>query len=109
MEDITKNLFQKFINSNQYTLIDFYAPWCGPCRMLAPVLEEASTKFTNVKFAKINVDENQEIAKQYKITSIPTIIIFKNNQVISTLSGYKQDPQEVFNFIADNINEKIKK
>ena len=58
-------------------LVDFYADWCGPCRMLAPVLEEASTKF-DTEIIKVNVDEHEEIAKKYGVMSIPTLIVFEN-------------------------------
>jgi len=109
MKNISSKEFLNSINGKKYVLVDFFAPWCGPCRMIAPVLEEASEKFLNVSFCKINIDDNQKVADEYKVTSIPTIILFKNGKEIARFSGYKQDPQEVFDFIETNINDNTKK
>lgn len=68
-------------------LVDFYADWCGPCRMLAPVLEEASTKF-DIEIIKVNVDEHEGIAKKYGVMSIPTLIVFENGTEKKRNVGY---------------------
>jgi len=68
-------------------VVDFYADWCGPCKIMAPSFEKASVKVTSVKFAKLNVDGNQEIAQRYGVMSIPTTIVFKKGQPVDMRSG----------------------
>ena len=69
-------------------LVDFWATWCGPCKMIAPVLEELSYEVYNARFVKIDVDENPNIANKYQIASIPTLMIFKNGAPVETLVGF---------------------
>ncbi|MEA4825106.1 thioredoxin [Clostridium sp. JNZ J1-5] len=88
------NFIQEVINSESAVLVDFWAPWCGPCRMLGPVIEEiAEDMGDKVKFFKINVDENPEIAQKYRIASIPNVMVFKNGEVVENMVGFrpKQD------------------
>ena len=68
-------------------LVDFWASWCGPCRMLAPVLEEVAAERPDVKVCKVNVDEEQELAISYGVSSIPTLLVFKNGQVVNKSVG----------------------
>ncbi|NLY38396.1 MAG: thioredoxin [Firmicutes bacterium] len=76
------------INSSLPVLVDFWAPWCGPCRMLAPVLEEvAREKGDSLKVVKVNVDENPDLASQYEVMSIPTMVFFKNGTVVDSFTG----------------------
>jgi thioredoxin 1 len=71
-------------------LVDFWAPWCGPCRMVAPVVEELSSEYDGkVSFVKVNVDNNPKIASQYGVMSIPTLILFKNGQPVSNIVGFR--------------------
>jgi thioredoxin 1 len=71
-------------------LVDFWAPWCGPCRMVAPVVEELANEYEGkVSFIKINVDDNPKIASQYGVMSIPTLIVFKNGQPVSNIVGFR--------------------
>ena len=79
-------------------LVDFWAPWCGPCQMLGPVTEEISQEVKDTKVVKVNVDESQDIAVKYNIVSIPTVILFKDGQIVDTLIGFRQK-QEYLNAI----------
>ncbi len=75
-------------------LVDFWAPWCGPCRMVAPVVDELSGEYDGkVSFVKVNVDDNPETARQYGVMSIPTLIIFKNGQPVSNIVGFRPKPE----------------
>ena len=76
------------LQSTDAVLVDFYAPWCGPCKMLAPALEQLAAEFAGrIRFAKLNVDDAGEIAGRYNITGVPTLILFRNGQPLDTLVG----------------------
>jgi len=79
--------FQDVINGDQPVLVDFWAEWCGPCRMVAPVLEELADSQEKVVIGKLNVDENQDLAFQYQVSSIPTFVLFQNGQVKDRMMG----------------------
>ena len=89
MLDVTKDTFEKEILKNKVpVLVDFWAPWCGPCRIVSPALEKLSNEYINkLKFAKLNVDDNQEIAIQNEVRGIPCMIIFKNGQEVDRIIG----------------------
>jgi len=79
-------------------IIDFFATWCPPCKMLAPVIEEVSNEVTEVKYYKMNVDEFTDIAGRYRITHVPTVILFENGNEVKRVSGYIEKEQ-LINFI----------
>ncbi|MEM4270683.1 MAG: thioredoxin [Candidatus Pacearchaeota archaeon] len=85
--ELTQSKFKEFIEKNNISIVDFYAEWCMPCVMMAPVLESVAEDFKNIKFAKINVDDAQETAEKYQISSIPCIIIFKEGKEIDRIIG----------------------
>jgi thioredoxin 1 len=92
------NFEQEVINSEVPVLVDFWAEWCGPCKMLGPVIEEIATQYTGrAKVGKVNVDQNQTISGKYGIRSIPTLILFKNGEIVEQVVGAqsKQKVQEL--------------
>lgn len=91
IEFLTSSNFDEVINEG-VTLVDFYADWCMPCKMVAPVLEELVTEIPDVKIKKINVDENRDIAMRYGVMSIPTMILFKNGEIASKAIGFQPKP-----------------
>ena len=89
MIKLTKANFNTEVEScNGLVLIDLWADWCGPCRMLAPTLEELEREYPDVKFCKINVDEEPELARMFKVESIPTVAFVKNNTFVDLSIGY---------------------
>ena len=88
-----ENYQEEVVNSSKPVLLDFWASWCGPCRMVSPLIDEISDEQTQVKVGKVNVDEQPALAEQFGIMSIPTLVVLKNGEVIKkrTGAGSKQD------------------
>lgn len=85
---ITNSNFEsEVMNSDKPVLIDFWASWCGPCQMLAPVIEELAGEVENAKICKVNVDDEPELAEKYNVMTIPTLVVIKDGQVVSSTSG----------------------
>jgi thioredoxin 1 len=88
LTEVTDNNFQaEVIESESPVLVDFWAPWCGPCRVVAPVLEEIASERPELRVVKLNVDENQQTAAKYQVLSIPTMILFKAGEPVKTVIG----------------------
>jgi thioredoxin len=85
--EITKDTLQNTIVDNDIVIIDFWAPWCGPCKSFAPIYEKVSENHTDVVFAKVNTEEEQELAASFQIRSIPTLMIFREQIVIFSQAG----------------------
>lgn len=85
-EKITKQMFEEM--KDELIVLDFYADWCGPCKMIAPFFQEVSEKIEGVKFVKVNVDEEGDLAKEFGVQSIPTLVILKNKQEIGRKIGF---------------------
>lgn len=82
------NFEDEVINSDKTTIVDFYADWCGPCKMMSPVIDKiAEENVEKIKVGKVNVDDNQELAMKYNVMSIPTILVFKNGKLEKTFIG----------------------
>jgi len=85
---VDKNSFQEeVVNYKGTVMVDFYAEWCGPCKMTGPIIEDLSQELKDVKFVKVDVDANQELSSQYNVFSIPTFIIFKNGEAVNQFVG----------------------
>ena len=91
---ITKATFEEeVLNSDKPVLLDFWAPWCGPCRMIGPVLDEIAEEREDIKVCKVNVDEEPELANQYRVVSIPTLIVIKDGKIVNQSLGAKPKAQ----------------
>lgn len=87
--EVNESNFKEFTGEkDRLVVLDFWAEWCGPCRMLAPVLEEIGTEYPEVAFGKVNVDEEAGLAQMFKIVSIPTLVFMKNGEIIKKSVGY---------------------
>ena len=81
------NFQNEVLNSDRKVLVDFWAPWCGPCRMVVPIVEEIAEERSDIKVCKINVDENPELAESFGIMSIPTLVVIKDGEIVNQAVG----------------------
>lgn len=92
------NFEREVLNSDKTVIVDFYANWCGPCKMMSPILDKiASEKGDKIKICKLNIDENQDLAIKYQVMSIPTLIFFKNGNIINSLVGLRDEEEIIKN------------
>ena len=99
VKSTTKNFNEEVLKSEKPVLVDFWAIWCGPCKMIAPIIEDIAEEYSDkIKVGKINVDEEMELAMKYGITSIPTLLLFKGGEVVKKTLGY-MSKEEVEKFI----------
>ena len=88
-----ENFDQEVLHSDKTVLLDFWATWCGPCRMVAPILEEIAAERPDIKVCKVNVDEQPELASRYRIMSIPTLMVVKNGEIVNQAVGARPKSQ----------------
>ena len=92
--NINKNNFQnEVLNSEKPVLLDFWAPWCGPCRMVGPIVDEIAAERGDIKVGKVNVDEERELAGQFGVMSIPTLVVIKGGKVVNQMVGARPKSQ----------------
>ncbi len=92
-EDVTSQSFEETITTNDIVIVDFWAPWCGPCRSFAPTYEKVSENHPDIVFAKVNTEEEQELASHFQIRSIPTLMIFREQVVLFAQPGMLSEGQ----------------
>lgn len=100
IKNVNDNSFDKEMASNNKIVVDFWATWCQPCKMLGPIIEELDKECEGIKFLKVNADESPALASRYKITSLPTILIFHNG-TIEVIKGFK--PKAIIKEIIENM------
>lgn len=91
--DITADNFNQIITDNEFVIVDFWAPWCGPCKGFSPVYEELSEKYPDIVFAKVNTEDQQQLAGEFQIRSIPTLMIFREQIILFSQPGALQGSQ----------------
>lgn len=90
--ELSDSNFDNIVSSEKPTLVDFWAEWCGPCKMMHPIFERMSKKYPGIKFARVNVDQNQYISRRLSIQAIPTFIMFRSGQILDRMMGAVGEP-----------------
>ena len=103
LKHIKDNFEEEVIKNDKPVLVDFFATWCGPCKMIAPILEKIGNERTDFDVAKVNIDESLELATRYDIQVVPTMLLFKNGNVIATTAGAMPET-EIIKFVEKNLN-----
>ena len=103
MKIVNKDEFDEIVKSG-VRLVDFYADWCGPCKMLAPILEALDNEYSDITFIKVNCDNEMHLAERFGIMSIPAVFLFKDGNLLAKTSGYR-GKDEMNNFIKNNLNK----
>ena len=92
--ELSDKTFHDFVGANKNVVVDFWAPWCGPCRMVGPIVEELAEQYAGrIAFGKMNVDDNQEVASEHGIMSIPTLVVFSRGKLVDRIVGAMPKPQ----------------
>lgn len=99
--NVTETNFEEIID-NEKTILDFYADWCGPCKMLAPIFTQLDSEMENVTFGKVNVDEEQKLAQQFNVSTIPTLILFEDGKEVKRIKGFVSK-EKLFSFIQNSV------
>ncbi len=100
--NLTKDSYHnEVMETEKVVVIDFWATWCGPCKMMSPVVEEVAKDYSDIKVCKVNVDEEPELSNAFKIVSIPTIVVIKNGEIIDSVVGYrpKEDIEKIIKLV----------
>ena len=111
--ELNKDNLEETINNNAFVIIDFWAPWCGPCKSFAPTYDKVSGEFPDVVFAKVNTEDEQEIAAHFQIRSIPTLMIFRDQIIIYSEAGalpessFKQLVEQAASLDMDDVRKQI--
>lgn len=103
LKHIDNNFEDEVLKAEKVVLVDFFATWCGPCQMLGPVLEQIAKEQDNFDIAKVDIDENQELAINYGIQVVPTMVVFKNGQVVDSMEGF-YSKSEILSKVSKYLN-----
>ena len=103
----SQNFEEEVIKSEKPVLIDFYADWCGPCKMLSPIIDEVAEENTDIKVVKVNVDDAQDLAMKYQVMSIPTLVVIKNGEEVNRSVGLIDKSQFFTNIVEKDLVKKI--